>query len=240
MAFETTPSPIKTATSANVCDFKLWYRDVIVRRRNQKPNMIEQIPNTLDYIKSEYHTNCPINREETIWEVILNLTSISLHVSKIISPYFMGHSYIKAMKKFGTHLHNIGRASICAEITRSLEYCFHYIRNVIAIFKSEKILFQLDSLTLGVFDYTSSVYSLLQCYKVNDIGEFYDSIYMLYWYINFWIKTTRAANMWHNWFYWNVTFRVGKTRTLFIFFICCISYSDFFINSTHACNKTFT
>lgn len=82
-----------------------------------------------------------------------------------------------------TYVNNIGRArSICAEITRSLEYCFHYIRNVIAIFKSEKILFQVECLTFGVFDYirTSSVYSVLQCYKAHDIGTFYDSIYMLY------------------------------------------------------------
>lgn len=79
-----------------------------------------------------------------------------------------------------TYVNNIGRASICAEITRSLEYCFHYIRNVIAIFKSEKILFHVECLTFGVFDYTSSVYSVLQCYKANDIGEVYDSIYMRY------------------------------------------------------------
>lgn len=90
-----------------------------------------------------------------------------------------------------TYVNNIGRArSICAEITRSLEYCFHYIRNVIAIFKSEKILFQVECLTFGVFDYirTSSVYSVLQCYKAHDIGTFYDSIYMLYWNIHWWIK----------------------------------------------------
>lgn len=30
----------------------------------------------------------------------ITIGKISLHVSEIISPYFMGHSYIKAMKKF--------------------------------------------------------------------------------------------------------------------------------------------
>lgn len=60
------PSPIKTARAADVCDFKLRYRDLIVHTRNKKPNMSEQIPNTLDYIKSEYYTKVAIDREESI------------------------------------------------------------------------------------------------------------------------------------------------------------------------------
>lgn len=56
MVFETTPSRIKTASAADICDSQLRYRDVIAHTRNQKLDMSEQIPSTLDYIKSEYRT----------------------------------------------------------------------------------------------------------------------------------------------------------------------------------------
>lgn len=73
------------------------------------------------------------------WRSNNSLSTIIFEVTVIFQSY----------EKVCPTVHNIGRASICAEITRSLEYCFHYIRNVIAIFKSEKILFQLYFTDVG-------------------------------------------------------------------------------------------
>lgn len=54
------------------------------------------------------------------------------------------------MKNFAPH--DIGRAG-CVEITRSLEYCFHYIRNVIAILRVKKSISNV--LRHSLFDHTS-------------------------------------------------------------------------------------